>query len=400
MKISKVISGVLLVLLSGCQQKQYYTISNPDDNKITDLATVISRKEVNRFLPDTIAGLPVIVKDTQGKLLPSQCDDMNGDGSWDELVFLCDLNAGESRKLIFEPVEPTAYPVFDERTNLRFCRANEPYDKAWGDLRMKTNDTKYTIPVYQMEGPAWENDVVAFRNYYDARNGIDIYGKRVREMVLDSVGIRGRNYHELAEWGMDILKVGNSLGAGAIAIGIGDSLYRVGPCEEGRFRLISQGPVRTVFELTYKAVPAGDRLYSVKQQISIYAGDNFYRNSVLVEGLKGDEELVTGIVDLHQLAADQAEVGNMKIMSTLGKQSMDGEMLGMAVIFPASEFKRFWEAPVIGPGIVNTHLVSLALSAGKPTQYAFLAGWELQDEKLKDKGYFREVINEAAARLK
>jgi hypothetical protein len=400
MHISKVLPGVLLVLLSGCQQRQYYTISNADNKKVTDIATVVSRQEVNRLLPDTTTGLPVMVKDMQGKLLPSQCDDMNGDGRWDELVFLCDLGAGESRKLIFEPVEATAYPVFDTRTHLRFCRANEPYDTAWGDLRMKTNDTKFTIPVYQMEGPAWENDIVAFRNYYDARNGIDIYGKRVHDMVLDSVGLNGRNYHELAAWGMDILKVGNSLGAGAIAIGIGDSLYRVGPCEEGRFRLISQGPVRTIFELAYRNVPAGDRLYSVKQQISIYAGDDFYRNNVQVDGLKGDEELVTGIVDLYALAADQAEVGNMRIMSTWGKQSMIDDVLGMAVIFPSSEFKRFWEASVNGSGIVNTHLVSLALSAGKPTQYAFLAAWELQDEKLKDKGYFGEVVKQAAGKLK
>ena len=400
MQLSKALSGVLLVLLSGCQQKEYYTISNPGNKKITDLATVLSRREVNVFLPDTTAGLPVIVKDMQGKLLASQCDDMNGDGRWDELVFLCDLGIGESRKLIFEPVEPTAYPIFNVRTRLRFCRAFEPYDTAWGDLRMKTNDTKFTAPVYQMEGPAWESDVVAFRNYFDARNGIDIFGKRVREMVLDSVGIKGRNYHEMAAWGMDILKVGNSLGAGAIAIGTGDSLYRVGPCEEGRFRLISQGPVRTVFELTYRNVPAGERLYSVKHQISIYAGDNFYRNSILVDGLKGDEELVTGIVDMHTLAADQVEVGKMKAMSTWGKQTMNGEVLGMAVIFPSSEFKRYWEAPVSGSGIVNTHLVSLALSADRPTQYAFLAAWELQDEKLKDKEYFNEVVKEAAEKLK
>jgi hypothetical protein len=400
MQFSKLLSGALLVLLTGCQQKQYYTISNPDNKKITDHATVLSRQEVNRFLPDTTTGLPVIVKDMHGKLVSSQCDDMNGDGRWDELVFLCDLGISESQKLIFEPVEATAYPVFDARTHLRFCRANEPYDTAWGDLRMKTNDTKFTIPVYQMEGPAWENDIVSFRNYYDARNGIDIYGKRVHEMVLDSVGIKGRNYHELAAWGMDILKVGNSLGAGAIAIGIGDSLYRVGPCEEGGFRLISQGPVRTVFELTYTDVPAGDRLYSVNQQISMYAGDNFYRNSVKVNGLKGDEELVTGIVDMHALAADQVEVGKMKAMSTWGKQAMNGEVLGMAVIFPDSEFRRYWEAPVSGSGIVNTHLVSLGLSADKPTKYAFMAAWELQDDKLKDKGYFNEVVKESAGKLK
>jgi hypothetical protein len=265
---------------------------------------------------------------------------------------------------------------------------------------MKTNDTKFTVPVYQMEGPAWENDIVGFRNYYDARNGIDIYGKRVQDMVLDSVGIQGRDYHQLAAWGMDILKVGNSLGAGAIAIGIGDSLYRVGPCEEGRFRVISQGPVRTVFEMTYKNVPAGDRLYSVTHQISIYAGNNFYRSNVQVDGLKGDEELVTGIVNLYSIAADFADYGNLKVMSSWGKQAMNGEVVGMAVIFPVSEYKRYWEAPLSGAGIVNTHLVSLALYADKPTQYTFLAAWELRDSRLQDKEYFNEVLKEAAGKLK
>ncbi len=43
--------------------------------KITDLATVLTRREVNRFLPDTTTGLPVIVKDVKGQLISSQCDD-------------------------------------------------------------------------------------------------------------------------------------------------------------------------------------------------------------------------------------------------------------------------------------------------------------------------------------
>ena len=399
MHFSKSWAATILVLLSGCQNKQYYSVKMADNTKIRDLATVLRRDEVSRFLLDSTIDLPVIVKDSEGNFLPSQCDDLDGDGRWDELAFLSDLGTAESRKVTFEHVERAGYPDFTTRTHLRFCRATEPYDTAWGDLRMKTNDTKFTIPVYQMEGPAWENDMVAFRNYYDARNGIDIYGKRVGEMILDSVGIKGRNYHELAAWGMDILKVGNSLGAGAIAIGIKDSLYRVGPCEEGRFRMIHQGPVRTAFELTYRNVPAGDRFYTVKQQISIYAGDNFYRNSVQVEGLMGDEELVTGIVDLYSLPADKSDIGQMKVMSTWGKQAMNGEVLGMAVIFPASEFKRYWEAPANGQGIVSTHLISLALSAGKPTQYAFMAAWELRDEKVKEQGYFNDVIKEGVRRL-
>ncbi len=48
-----------------------------------------------------------------------------------------------------------------------------------------------TSAAYQMEGPAWENDLVGFRNYLDQRNGMDIFGKIESRMVLDSVGVAG-----------------------------------------------------------------------------------------------------------------------------------------------------------------------------------------------------------------
>jgi hypothetical protein len=388
---------IIAVVFAGCHRNNIFTITNPGTDDLIDLATVLSRAEVNQYLKDTGITCQVVAKDGNDERLPSQCDDLDGDGSWDEFVFLSDLEAGESKKVFFEAVEnPSDFPV---RTNIRFGRVTPPFEEVTLDLRMKTNDTKYTAPVYQMEGPAWENDLIAFRNYYDARNGIDIFGKRTTAMVLDSVGVNGRDYHTLADWGMDILKVGYSLGAGAIAIGIGDSLYRIGPCEEGRYRQISEGPVRAILELTYKGFPAGDRLYDVTHQISIYAGDRFYRSKVWISGLQGDEELVTGIVDLHGIPADTLTEGNTKILSSLGNQAYDGEVLGMAVMCPAGQFNGYREAPVKGFGIVNTHLVRLKLKRGVPAAYGFVAVWELQDAGVKEKEYFKELLIEAARKV-
>ena len=388
--------GLAIVILTACQQNKPYEISNPGNGDVIDRAVVISRQEVSSYLDVTDADSLVLVKDENGDLLASQCDDLDGDGKWDELAFLCDLEAGETKKVVLETAD--TLPVYPVRTNIRFGRMGKPFKEVTGDLRMKTNDTKFTAPVYQMEGPAWENELIAFRNYYDARNGIDIFGKRTAAMVMDSVGVNGRDYHTLADWGMDILKVGNSLGAGAIAIGIGDSLYRVGPCEEGRYRLVTEGPVRAILELTYKNVPAGDRLYNVTHQIAIYAGDRFYRSRVWVSSLRGDEELVTGIVDLHQIPADTLSEETRKIMYALGNQGFDGEVLGMGIVFPSGQFTRYWEAPVAGSGIVNTHLVSLTLNNNAPTEYYFLAAWEKQDLRVKEKEYFMGLLREAAGR--
>ncbi|MBN1144435.1 MAG: DUF4861 family protein [Bacteroidales bacterium] len=388
---------ILFILLTGCSKDKVYVISNSENEPVTDLAYVLNRSVVNRFLADSTTELKPGVRDESGTWLPSQCDDLDGDGRWDELAFLCSLKAGESKKVVFEI--PDSMPEFPKRTNIRFGRMTKPFEEVVGDLRMKTNDTEFTTPVYQMEGPAWENDVIAFRNYYDARNGMDIFGKCTAEMVLDSVGVNGREYHMLADWGMDILKVGNSLGAGAIAIGIGDSLYRVGLCEEGSYRQISEGPVRAMLEFTYKNVPAANRLYNVTHRISIYAGEHFYRNDVWVDGLQGDEELVTGIVNLHDVAADTFDSGNMKVMYSLGKQGYSGEWLGMGILVYAEQFKGYREADTTGTGIVNTHLVSLALSSDQPTVYTFLAAWENRDEQVKDKDYFVDMLKKAVGRI-
>ena len=66
------------------------------------------------------------------------------------------------------------------------------------------------------EGPGWENQQVAYRIYLDWRNAIDIFGKKVSNMVLKDVGTDNYDsYHEDAPWGQDILKVGNALGIGS-----------------------------------------------------------------------------------------------------------------------------------------------------------------------------------------
>lgn len=384
----------LIFFLSACSSNSSYLITNDSDHDIADKTIVLSREVVKEHLKDTSLMDGLVARSQSGEWLPTQCDDLDGDGKWDEMAFLCNLTGRTNFKVSFH--QPDSALNFPQRTNVRFGRMTKPFDEVTADLRMKTNDTKFTAPVYQMEGPAWENDIIAFRNYYDARNGIDIFGKTTKEMVLDSVGVNGRDYHTLADWGMDILKVGNSLGAGAIALAIGDSLYRIGPCEEGSYRLISEGPVRSILDLDYKNVPAADRIYNVKHRIILNAGERFFRNRVWISGIRGDESLVTGIVNLHDVPADTLLIPEGKILYSLGNQGYNGELLGMAIFLPDSQFIRFDEAPVDGNGIVNTHLVRMKLYEDEPSRYRFLAVWENECPGIKDTGYFIELLKEAA----
>ena len=354
--VTLIFSGI--VSFSCSNEVKRYTVSNTSGFDLIDKAVVLTREEVSKYvtIPE---GKVVLVTDKKGKALSSQCDDLDGDGKWDELAFLTDLEAGQKKKVTLKAVDKSELPEFTKKTNIRFGDKKPPFKELHTATRLKSTDTNISRKAFQMEGPAWENDIIGFRNYFDARNGMDIYGKRVSRMALDSVGLPGKpSYHELAGWGMDILKVGNSLGAGAIGIKIGDILYRIGSSGKGKYRFINEGPVRAMFEFSFTGVKMGERTYNIKQIISIYAGDHFYRSKVTVSGLKGDEKLITGIVD-HDVEFDKGKFAGYKYFYTLGPQAFMYEFLGMAVLVKKDVVSGSFSAPDSGDGIIKTHVVSL-----------------------------------------
>lgn len=340
--------------------------------------------------------LAVVAIDKDGNNLPTQNDDIDGDGIWDQIAFAVDLKAGESTEINFKEVKSLEQFNFTTMTNVRFGSKAAGHPEVYSADRLNTTDNSITQSKFQMEGPAWENDIVGFRNYYDNRNGIDIFGKRVPEMALDGAGINGQNYHDLATWGMDVLKVGNSLGAGSIAISIGDSLYRVGPSEKGSYKLITEGVVRSIIELKFEGVKMAGRKYDITHLISINAGDSFYRSEVSVDGFKGDESIVTGIVDLHEMPLVQNSYKDHKIISTFGAQAYEGK-LGMAIAINESSVDKIGTAPKEGEGVTFTH--TMKLKEANKANFIFIVGWEYQDSKYSEESNFIELCKNSIDRI-
>ena len=277
----------------------------------------------------------------------------------------------------------------ESKTNIRFASIKDGYKEQKSGKRFTTTHTKETSQYFQMEGPAWENENVAFRNYFDARNGIDVFGKRKSDMVLDSVGIN-ENYHELQDWGMDILKVGNSLGAGAIGLIIGDSLYRIGSNGNGTFNLISENENQSSFRLSFDDFKINGRIYKIDHEIEILAGTHFYKSTVSIKGLKGDEILVSGIV-AHMDNLTRGNTSAYNFMGTHGIQAEDGSNLGMAVAVPKKYFIKTSKSTDYKGSIDNSHLMEIKLIDGK-AEYCFFTGWELQDPQFNSAVYFMQTV--------
>lgn len=132
----------------------------------------------------------------------------------------------------------------------------------------------------------WENDKVCNRMYGPALEyetitcGIDAWGKCVPYPVFDKI-IKAYNeekisYHENHGEGGDFFKVGNTLGCGGMAPFINNKVC-LSPHNFKQWKVIANGPIRSIFELSYQPWQAGPYTISERKRISIDLGSNFTR---------------------------------------------------------------------------------------------------------------------------
>ena len=128
---------------------------------------------------------------------------------------------------------------------------------------------------------AWESDRIAHRTYGLAltpaegtiSSGPDVWIKKNRGLIVD-VMYATKHYHEDNGEFMDDYRVGKSRGCGGIGIWDGQKLYT--SKNYRNWRLITTGPIRSEFELTYDAWDAGNgRKVSETKRYSIDAGSWF-----------------------------------------------------------------------------------------------------------------------------
>lgn len=406
-----------LLFLTSCNSgTNTFVITNDSDLQRTDEPITISRSEIiDKIGTKADNMLPVVYH--LGNMLPSQVDDINQDGSWDELAFTLSLATNESETVSIQYVDSSEYPTFPKRTNVRFGVKNESGTiENLKKLSIRADEVP-TEPFarFQMDGPAWENDKIGFRQYIDGRNAIDLYGKRVSTMALDTVGISSSggledNYHVLLPWGRDILAVGNSLGLGGIAILNNNQAVRLGVrlddkrnnVELTNYQLIAEGPVRSIFTIRYDGWEVGTKNYSLNNKVTIWGGKYSYKNEIELTSSHSTDTLLVGLTNIHNNKPPNLNKENLEftLFSTFDKQTYNNEYyLGMALAFPADKYLSYKESPDQGEGITNTFLNFIELTEEKTFEYYVFAGWELSNKKFKKANYFQDYIIRATQKL-
>ncbi|RKD92547.1 DUF4861 domain-containing protein [Mangrovibacterium diazotrophicum] len=410
-------SAVLCTLVfCQCQTAPQATsieLSNTSSVNLTDKAIAIERTQ----LPNITEGevYPLIIAST-GDTIASQLNDLDGDQKWDEVFFVADLMAGGDETYSLTWVNEK--PEYTVRTSARFGKrssADTPVQPATSEVLLANQLPKSIgYQAYQTDGPSWENDKIGFRHYFDGRNAQDLFGKRASFISPENVGINANgevedNYHVMADWGRDILAVGNSVGLGGYSLMIGDSLVRLGVLvtdsinnvEKTTFNIVDEGPVKSIMDYHYENWHPLDRSYNVDERTVIWPGIYAYQNTVKFSKLHGDETLVVGLVNINnQNPLEEIAVNDdWMVLLTHDMQTYNrGWWLGLAIIVPRSIYEGYTEAPQTGK-LTNSFLAKLKVENDKPVTYYAAAGWELSDDRFKNHDYWKSYVENLVQQL-
>jgi len=196
------------------------------------------------------------------------------------------------------------------------------------------------------EGPGWESDKIGYRLYLDERNAMDIFGKLTHKMILPFVGHdTSSSYHEMNWWGMDILKVGETFGAGTFALhdlspGTFSELleqntssdipfYMPKQVDHVVYNLIGDGPIRSGFEILYKGWNLGNHKVDIRARHYIAAGSYLTKHEI--EVVKGQAGLVIGIIQPENAIHYQITT-NPLIDMVYGIPALSGDSLAVLLV--------------------------------------------------------------------
>lgn len=237
----------------------------------------------------------VIVKEGTTEI-PSQLDDLNGDGKADEAAFLLDMPAKSKRNIT---------------VTLSAEKSNKTYPaQVYAQMMLSDKKKKYpkiqslTVPgesdVYNClhhHGPAFESELVAYRIYFDKRQTVDIYGKSRKGFELAETLFYPTDEHKAKGYGDDVLWVGSTCGAGTLKGWENGKPAHIIPTLRTEC-IRAYGPLRTVVDVIDTDWEYQGKTITMTTRYILYGGHRDARVEVSFAEPLGEETFCTGVINV------------------------------------------------------------------------------------------------------
>lgn len=387
--IGALLAGALAAPCASALESAVVTVTHDLAIARPSETIVLPWAEVNRVLPGAQVQ-HIAVKDASGRVLAHQvtnvapqAKDPKGIGAaYGELIFQHSFAAGEkSARFTIEKIDSVS-PPFPVQAFARY------------------------VPE-RLDDFAWENERIAHRTYGPAlaapapagsgkevlvTSGLDIWFKRVAYPIVDRWYNKGHDhYHHDEGEGMDMYNVGKSRGCGGTGVWDGKALYT--STNYASWKVLANGPVRAVFELTYDSWDAaGARVAEVKR-FTVDAGH--YLDQIDSTFTFTGAQQLNVAVGLNKTPTDKDQSPKIAVI----EHKADGAVLqwveqehngafGTAVVVPGAS--ALTEDPL-------NQLVVAQATSGKPVRYYAGAAWSRAGD-ITTRAQWEAYVANAAAR--
>lgn len=336
----------------------------------------------------------------EGAEVPSQLSDTDGDGNVDAIVFITDFGPAE-RKTVEIVAGQASAPSKRTQAEVSIKEGGAWDGKVYKGGNFVNVDAVRPPPqatdhseFIRYEGPGIESDKVGYRVYLDWRNGFDIFGKTTHAMVLQDVGLDGYDsYHEPADWGLDILKVGEAVGVGGYGFWDGDQVVRVSETSGRATRVVENGPLSSTLEITYDDWQVPGHTTDLRALLTMQAGSRLVHTRL--EASPDLPNLAVGLVkhpDAEFIEGDLDISGHAwTYVATWGPQALADGDLGMVLLFRRGDRAEQTED--------DHNFVSVLSSGNGKVEYYFGAAWSEEPGGIKSREAFVEWLGREAEKL-
>ena len=380
---------VLAALLAGsvfaarAATRIIVTVANDLDLARPSTVIAIPIHDVQQLLPGVMID-HFVVKDAAGAVLPYQVTNFKPEEHHDyylDLLFQHDFAAGEKTAVF--TIEPSEQPVPPFPTKVFARYVPERFDDfAWENDRLG----------HRIYGPGLDSPAAGRDRMISS--GVDVWCKRVRYPIVDRWYLVG-HYHEDSGEGLDMYNTGTSRGCGGTGVWADGKLHVSG--NWASWKVLANGPIRAVFELTYAPWEAGNGIkVSETKRFTVDAGHNLD----LIEStfsIEGAGEVTVGI-GFNKNSADKGQDPKVDVARDESDHALiqweaekTNGSIGEAIVVAPGEFRGYAEDPA-------NQLILAQAVAGRPLRYWAGAGWTKSgdfaseaDWKSYVEGFVREV---------
>ncbi|MDO5128648.1 MAG: DUF4861 domain-containing protein [Prevotellaceae bacterium] len=294
---------LLAALVAQAQTTLKVSVSNPLSVRRTAVPVTIQLESPVRS---------ALVVDSRGEEQPCQLDDLDNDGRYECLSFIV-AEIGGKKTLDYSVTlsnegQPRAYTpqVYAEMmlTNKKIKSSNKQ-DLYISSLTVDNGTNPYWM--LHHHGPAFENDMVAYRIYFDERQTVDIYGKYRRGLELRDTQFYPDSLQKATGYGDDVLWVGKTFGVGAMRGWNKGAMQMLQDVESRTLSVVSRGPLRTVVKVVdkgwnprYPDTCTHDERIDMTTYYTLYAGRRDCQVDILFSRDASRLQLSTGLVNVKQ----------------------------------------------------------------------------------------------------